>query len=87
MLLDGEISLPDQNMEILKTLHYISTVIERIKKPLGTRENPARVCKDLLDCHYKLDDGGRFTVLHHIQSKNIRFNVVLSLDFIRLVLD
>lgn len=50
-------SLPDQNTEILKTLRYLSTVIESIKKPLGTRENPARVCKDLLDCHHKLRDG------------------------------
>lgn len=49
--------LPDQNSEILKTLRYLSSVIESIKKPLGTRENPARVCKDLLDCHHKLTDG------------------------------
>lgn len=44
-------------MEILKTLRYLSSVVESIKKPLGTRENPARVCKDLLDCHHKLKDG------------------------------
>lgn len=55
--LNTEMSLPDQNMEILKTLRYLSSVIESIKKPLGTRENPARVCKDLLDCHHKLKDG------------------------------
>lgn len=55
--LNMDISLPDQNTEILKTLHYLSSVIENIKKPLGTRENPARVCKDLLDCHHKLNDG------------------------------
>lgn len=80
-LLDAAISLPDQNTEILRTLRYLSTVIERIKKPLGTRENPARVCKDLLDCHQKLDDGGRFTALHHMQIKNILFKRVWSLDF------
>lgn len=50
-------SLPDQNSEILKTLRYLSSVIESIKKPLGTRENPVRVCKDLLDCHHTLKDG------------------------------
>lgn len=50
-------SLPDQNVEILKTLRYLSSVIESIKKPLGTRENPARVCKDLLNCQHKLKDG------------------------------
>ena len=54
-----EVSLPDQNTEILKTLHYLSSVIESIKKPLGTRENPARVCKDLLDCQHKVQDGER----------------------------
>ncbi|CAB1437518.1 unnamed protein product [Pleuronectes platessa] len=52
-----EVSLPDQNTEILQTLHYLSSVIESIKKPVGTRENPARVCKDLLDCHHKVQDG------------------------------
>lgn len=55
--LNTDVNLPDQNMEILKTLHYLSSVIESIKKPLGTQENPARVCKDLLDCHHKLKDG------------------------------
>lgn len=52
-----EMSVPDQNTEILKTLRYLSSVIESIKKPLGTRENPARICKDLLDCQQKLQDG------------------------------
>ncbi|TNN47180.1 Collagen alpha-1(XXIV) chain [Liparis tanakae] len=40
-----------------ETLRYLSGVIESIKTPLGTRENPARVCKDLLDCHHRLRDG------------------------------
>lgn len=52
-----EMSLADQNSEILKTLQYLTSVIESIKKPLGTKENPARICKDLLDCHHKLEDG------------------------------
>lgn len=52
-----EMSLPEQNTEILKTLHYLSSVIESIKTPLGTRENPARVCKDLMECDHKLKDG------------------------------
>lgn len=55
--MNTEMSLPDQNVEILRTLRYLSTVIENIKKPLGTRENPARVCKDLLNCQHKLNDG------------------------------
>lgn len=54
-----EMIQPDQHTEILKTLRYLSSVIESIKKPLGARENPARVCKDLLDCQDKLEDGER----------------------------
>lgn len=52
-----EMSLPDHNAEIFKTLRYLSSVIESMKKPLGTRENPARFCKDLLDCQHQLSDG------------------------------
>lgn len=62
--------MPDQNTEVLKTLQYLSSVIESIKQPLGTKENPARVCKDLLDCQHKLKDGEHLhpyiedTILH-----------------------
>lgn len=52
-----EVVLSDQNAEILQTLRYLSSVIESIKKPMGTRDNPARFCKDLLDCRWKLADG------------------------------
>lgn len=56
-----EMSQPDQNTEILKTLRYLSSIIDSIKKPLGTRDNPARVCKDLLDCrNLHLQDGKIF---------------------------
>ncbi|XP_067086292.1 collagen alpha-1(XXIV) chain [Osmerus mordax] len=56
-----EMAQPDHNAEIFRTLRYLSGVLESIKKPLGTRENPARFCKDLLDCQHKLSDG-RFWV-------------------------
>lgn len=58
-------SLPDHNAEIFKTLRYLSSVIESMKKPLGTRENPARFCKDLLDCQHQLSDGENFLKLLH----------------------
>ena len=54
---NAEMVLSDQNGEILQTLRYLSNVIESIKKPMGTRDNPARFCKDLLDCQLKLPDG------------------------------
>lgn len=47
----------DQGGEIFKTLHYLSNLIQSIKTPLGTKENPARVCRDLMDCEQKMADG------------------------------
>lgn len=47
----------DQGGEIFKTLHYLSHLIQSIKTPLGTKENPARVCRDLMDCEQKMADG------------------------------
>lgn len=47
----------DQGGEIFKTLHYLSNLIQSIKTPLGTKENPARVCRDLLDCEQRVADG------------------------------
>ena len=49
----------DQGGEIFKTLHYLSNLIQSIKTPLGTKENPARVCRDLMDCEQKMADGMR----------------------------
>lgn len=49
----------DQGGEIFKTLHYLSNLIQSIKMPLGTKENPARVCRDLMDCEQKMVDGMR----------------------------
>lgn len=49
-------------MEIIKTLHYLSTLIHSIKNPLGTQENPARMCRDLFECEHKLNDGEIFIV-------------------------
>ncbi|KAK2508187.1 hypothetical protein MC885_005451 [Smutsia gigantea] len=47
----------DQGGEIFKTLHYLSNLIQSIKTPLGTKENPARLCRDLMDCDQKMVDG------------------------------
>lgn len=47
----------DQGGEIFKTLHYLSNLIQSIKTPLGTKENPARVCRDLMDCEQRMVDG------------------------------
>lgn len=47
----------DHGGEIFKTLHYLSNLIQSIKRPLGTKENPARICRDLMNCEQKMTDG------------------------------
>ncbi|CAG5867680.1 unnamed protein product [Menidia menidia] len=52
-----DLPMLDQGAEIFKTLHYLSNLIQSLKNPLGTRENPARICRDLHSCEQKLNDG------------------------------
>lgn len=52
-----EVTLLDHSTEIFKTLHYLSNLLHSIKNPLGTRDNPARICRDLLNCERKVADG------------------------------
>lgn len=52
-----DLPMLDQGAEIFKTLHYLSSLIQSLKNPLGTRENPARICRDLHSCEQKLNDG------------------------------
>lgn len=52
-----EVTLIDYSAEIFKTLNYLSNLLHSIKNPLGTRDNPARICKDLLTCEHKVSDG------------------------------
>lgn len=52
-----DLPILDQGAEIFKTLHYLSNLIQTLKNPLGTRDNPARICRDLYSCEQKLNDG------------------------------
>lgn len=52
-----DLPMLDQGTEIFKTLHYLSNLIQSLKNPLGTRDNPARICRDLHSCEQKLNDG------------------------------
>lgn len=52
-----DLPMLDQGAEIFKTLHYLSNLIQSLKNPLGTRDNPARICRDLHSCEQKLNDG------------------------------
>ncbi|KAM7391210.1 hypothetical protein PAMP_021914 [Pampus punctatissimus] len=52
-----DLPMLDQGTEIIKTLQHLSTLIQSLKNPLGTRNNPARICRDLYNCEQKLYDG------------------------------
>lgn len=68
-----EATLTDYSAEIFKTLNYLSNLLRSIKNPLGTRDNPARTCKDLLNCEHKVSDG-KFLVS---SNSDIRFNFII----------
>uniref|UniRef100_A0A4W5QZF0 Fibrillar collagen NC1 domain-containing protein n=1 Tax=Hucho hucho TaxID=62062 RepID=A0A4W5QZF0_9TELE len=52
-----DLPMLDQVTEIIKTLHYLSNLIQNLKNPLGTSDNPARICRDLHSCEQKMNDG------------------------------
>ncbi|XP_048458092.1 collagen alpha-1(XXIV) chain-like isoform X2 [Rhincodon typus] len=51
-----DVPLVEQGMEIFKTLHYLSSLMQNIKNPLGTKQHPVRICRDLLNCESKLSN-------------------------------
>lgn len=61
-----DLPMLDQGTEIFKTLQHLSTLIQSLKNPLGTRDNPARICRDLYNCEQRLYDGEEtFKLLGH----------------------
>lgn len=59
-----DLHLLDQGTAIFKTLQHISTMIQSLKNPVGTRDNPARICRDLYNCEEKMNDGDLTFDLH-----------------------
>ncbi len=44
-------------MDVFYLMRYIFQYIDGIKHPLGTRDIPARTCRDLIGCHKGMADG------------------------------
>ncbi|XP_006814339.1 collagen alpha-1(XXVII) chain-like [Saccoglossus kowalevskii] len=43
--------------EIFSTLYYLESYLKSLKYPAGSRENPARTCRDLVECRLVEKDG------------------------------
>lgn len=44
-------------LDMYSTIYTMRQDLERIRKPVGTRENPVRSCKDLFYGHPQFKDG------------------------------
>ena len=52
-----------QSVQNIKTLLYMSSTVENYKFPLGTRDNPAMTCKELMDID-DIRDGEKLASSH-----------------------
>lgn len=57
----------DQAPEILQMLHYLNSLVLSLKNPLGTRDHPAHLCRDLITCQHKFNDGMFACVYFNVQ--------------------
>ena len=53
---------PDEDVDLVTVytdVYNMRIELEKMRKPIGTRDSPARTCKDLSHGHSKLEDGER----------------------------
>lgn len=55
--LDEDAELTAKLAEIYSDIYNMRVELERVKKPLGSRENPVRTCRDLFYGHPHFKDG------------------------------
>jgi collagen type V/XI/XXIV/XXVII alpha len=55
--LDEDLELTAKLAEVYSDIYNMRVELERVKKPLGTRENPVRTCRDLFYGHPHFKDG------------------------------
>ena len=51
---------PDEDVDLVTVytdVYNMRIELEKMRKPIGTRDSPARTCKDLSHGHSKLEDG------------------------------
>jgi collagen type V/XI/XXIV/XXVII alpha len=74
----------DEDVDLITVytdIYNIKIELEKIKKPLGTRNSPARTCQDLHYGHPQMLDGNNIFKLHFI------LTFVNQVFFLRILLD
>lgn len=56
-VMDGDAELTVKLGEIYSDIYNMRVELERVRKPLGTRDNPVRTCRDLFYGHPHFKDG------------------------------
>jgi hypothetical protein len=54
---DEENDITVKFLEMYSTIYTMRQDLERVRKPVGTRENPVRTCRDLYYGHPQFPDG------------------------------
>lgn len=62
-------------LDVNKAFTNIQQQLHLMRKPIGTRENPARTCRDLFYGHPDLKDGKIPFSFHIIKFLKINFNI------------
>lgn len=60
-----------QSVQNLKTILYMSSSVENYKFPVGTKDNPAMTCKELMDLDNIQDGAHHWAMRHHHFKTNI----------------
>lgn len=61
---DNSETLQDKLLNMYANIYIMRKEIDVIKKPLGTRKNPARTCRDLYLGHPDFQDGKLMLIAH-----------------------
>lgn len=58
--LDEDAELTAKLKEVYSDIYNMRVELERTRKPLGTRDNPVRTCRDLFYGHPHFKDGNSY---------------------------
>ena len=53
----GDSAFSSKLLDMYSSIYAMRQDLERVKKPIGTRDNPARTCRDLFYGHPQFGDG------------------------------